>query len=107
MTVFRNHDLGAEQVILPMTIQLQLPQSSPARDAPMCITDVVQQAFSTGWLTLEAEDQLRSLLSHHYGHDDLCAFMSLQSAAMTGIVKQESRFPRPLSVSEVIDRSTV
>ena len=71
----------------------------------MCISDVVQQAFSTGWLTLEAEDQLRSLLRHHYGYDDLCAFMSLQSAAMTGIVQQESRLPRPLNVSEVISTS--
>ena len=73
----------------------------------MCISDVVQQALTTGWLTLEAEDELRSLLRHHYGYDDLCAFMSLQSAAMTGIVKQESRLLRPLSVSEVMERSTV
>lgn len=73
----------------------------------MCISDVVQQAFSTGWLTLEAEDQLRNLLTRHYGHEDLCAFMSLQSAAMTGIVKQESRLPRLLNVSEVMERSTV
>jgi|GEM_PF-1409888 hypothetical protein len=73
----------------------------------MCISDVVQQALTTGWLTLEAEDELRSLLRHHYGYDDLCAFMSLQSAAMTGTVKQESRLPRPLSVSEVMERSTV
>ncbi len=71
----------------------------------MCISDVVQQAFSTGWLTLEAEDQLRNLLRNHYGYDDLCAFMSLQSAAMTGVVKQESRLPRPLSVSEVMEQS--
>ncbi|MBC7516392.1 MAG: hypothetical protein H7237_08200 [Alkalinema sp. FL-bin-369] len=73
----------------------------------MCISDVVQQALATGWLTLEAEDQLRSLLRHHYGYDDLCAFMSLQSAAMTGTVKQESRLQHPLSVSEVMERSTV
>lgn len=73
----------------------------------MCISDVVQQALTTGWLTLEAEDQLRSLLRHHYGYDDLCAFMSLQSAAMTGTVKQESRLQHPLSVSEVMGRSTV
>ena len=72
----------------------------------MCISDVVQQALTTGWLTLEAEDQLRKLLRHHYGYDDLCAFMSLQSAAMTGIVKQESRLPRPLSGSEVMEIST-
>ena len=73
----------------------------------MCISDVVQQAFRTGWLTLEAEDQLRSLLSRHYGYDDLCAFMSLQSAAMTGIVQQESRLPRSLGVNEVISAGEV
>jgi len=60
----------------------------------MCIRDVVAQALSTGFLTLEAENQLRTLLSKEYGRDDLQAFMSLQSAAMTGNVLQESRSAR-------------
>jgi hypothetical protein len=72
----------------------------------MCIRDVVQQAFNTGWLTVEAEDQLRTLLSRKYGQDDLRAFMSLQTAAMTGMVRQESRLPRPLNLSEVMEMSS-
>jgi hypothetical protein len=57
----------------------------------MCIRDVVNQALTTGMLTLEAENQLRILLSTKYGYDDLQAFMTLQSAAMLGQVTQESR----------------
>jgi hypothetical protein len=57
----------------------------------MCIRDVVTQALTTGLLTLEAEDQLRTLMTNKYGYDDLQAFMTLQSAAMIGQVEQESR----------------
>ena len=57
----------------------------------MCIRDVVDQALTTGLLTLEAENQLRVLLSNKYGYEDWQAFMSLQSAAMVGQVQQESR----------------
>jgi hypothetical protein len=60
----------------------------------MCIRDVVNQALATGLLTLEAEEQLRILLSSKYEYDDLQAFMSLQSAAMIGQVEQESRSPQ-------------
>lgn len=55
------------------------------------IREVVQQALMTGLLTIEAEDQLRQLLSTQYDQDDFRAFMSLQTAAMSGSVKQESR----------------
>lgn len=62
----------------------------------MCIRDVVDQALTTGLLTLEAENQLRVLLSKKYGYEDWKAFMSLQSAAMLGQVQQESRvMPMP------------
>ncbi len=64
----------------------------------MCIRDVVDQALTTGILTLEAEDQLRILLSTKYDYDDLQAFMTLQSAAMIGQVEQESRIMAPASV---------
>jgi len=57
----------------------------------MCIRDVVDQALTTGLLTLEAENELRVLLSNKYGYEDWQAFMSLQSAAMGGQVQQESR----------------
>lgn len=55
------------------------------------IKDVVQKALSTGYLTVEAENQLRQLLTTQYDLEDFNAFMSLQEAAMTGKVKQESR----------------
>lgn len=55
------------------------------------IRDVVQKALKTGYLTIEAEEQLRHLLTTRYDLEDLNAFMSLQEAAMIGRVKQESR----------------
>ncbi|NDJ16649.1 hypothetical protein [Myxacorys almedinensis] len=55
------------------------------------IRDVVQQALVTGVLTVEAENLLRQLLSMKYDQEDLRAFMTLQNAAMSGVVKQESR----------------
>jgi hypothetical protein len=55
------------------------------------IRDVVHKALKTGYLTIEAEDQLRQLLASRYDLEDLNAFMTLQEAARTGQVKQESR----------------
>ena len=71
-----------------MTVAL----SQSVLGVPMAlIREVVQQALVTGFLTIEAEDQLRQLLSNKYDQEDLRAFMCLQTAAMTGSVKQESR----------------
>lgn len=55
------------------------------------ISDLVQQALKTGYLTLAAEDQLRSLLQTKNAPEELTAFMKLQQAAMEGNVRQESR----------------
>jgi len=55
------------------------------------IREIVQHAFATGYLTLEAENQLRQLLRTHYDAKDLKAFMLLQQAAMSGSIRQESR----------------
>jgi hypothetical protein len=57
----------------------------------MQIREVVQQVLSTGFLSIEAEDQLRRMLSQKYDREDFQAFMQLQNAAMTGSVRQESR----------------
>ncbi|TAE54671.1 MAG: hypothetical protein EAZ76_04125 [Nostocales cyanobacterium] len=57
----------------------------------MRIRDVVETALKTGYLTIQAENQLRELLANRYDFEDFNAFMSLQEAAMTGKVKQESR----------------
>lgn len=55
------------------------------------IRDIVQKALKTGYLTIEAEEQLRRLLTTRYPLEDFNAFMALQEAAMAGQVKQESR----------------
>ncbi len=55
------------------------------------IREIVQQAFSTRLLTLEAEDQLRHLLQTKYEKEDFRAFMALQYATMSGSILQESR----------------
>ena len=64
----------------------------------MQIREVVQQVLSTGFLSIEAEDQLRRMLSTKYDREDFQAFMQLQNAAMIGSVRQESRLavPQPL-----------
>ncbi|MBF2050430.1 MAG: hypothetical protein EDM05_005160 [Leptolyngbya sp. IPPAS B-1204] len=55
------------------------------------ISDLVDQALKTGYLSLAAEDQLRSLLQVKNTPEELTAFLQLQRAAMEGLVKQESR----------------
>ncbi len=55
------------------------------------IREIVQQALTTGYLTVEAENQLRQLLSTKYDWEDFKAFITLQHEAMEGRVKQESR----------------
>jgi len=55
------------------------------------ISDLVQKTLKAGYLTIEAEEQLRKLLATQYNLEDLNAFVTLQEAAMTGQVKQESR----------------
>jgi phage I-like protein len=55
------------------------------------INEVVQQALSNGYLTVEAEEKLRQLLQAKYGIDDLKAFFNLQQAVIEGRVKQQSR----------------
>ncbi len=55
------------------------------------ISEVVEQALKTGYLSIQAEEKLRLLLSGKYDKKDFSAFMSLQRAAMAGLVEQESR----------------
>jgi hypothetical protein len=55
------------------------------------IREIVQQALTTGYLTITAQEQLRQLLqTTKYGQEDINAFMTLQQAAMDGHVKQEA-----------------
>jgi hypothetical protein len=55
------------------------------------IRDLVQQAIEQGYLTIEAEEKLRVMLRKKYDLEDFEAFITLQQAAMTGRVKQQSR----------------
>ena len=55
------------------------------------ISFVVQQAITTGYLTVAAENQIRQLLTTKYDREDLKAFMTLQPVVIDGRVKQESR----------------
>jgi hypothetical protein len=55
------------------------------------VRDIVQTALTTGYLTFQAENQLRQLLSARYDFEYLNAFMALQEAAMMGEIIQESR----------------
>ncbi|MDY7024034.1 MAG: hypothetical protein SWJ54_22245 [Cyanobacteriota bacterium] len=58
----------------------------------MGIHEVVNQALTTGYLSIEAENKLRQLLqTTHYGVDEMNAFVDLQLAAMAGNIRQESR----------------
>ena len=57
----------------------------------MMIREVAKQAIKTGYLTLKAEEELRTMLKNKYELEDFEAFIQLQQAAMIGRVKQESR----------------
>ncbi len=56
------------------------------------IHQLVQQALAQGYLTIDAEQQLRRLVqTTKYGLEDMNAFVNLQLAAKEGHVRQESR----------------
>ncbi|HEY9811437.1 MAG TPA: hypothetical protein V6D13_19085 [Halomicronema sp.] len=55
------------------------------------IRELVKEALQTGYLTIEAEEKLRQHLSTKYEIEDLHAFMTLQHAAISGKIRQQSR----------------
>lgn len=55
------------------------------------IRDIVEQTLISGYLSADAEAQLRHLLADKYDRKDFNAFMALQLAVAEGRVKQESR----------------
>lgn len=55
------------------------------------IRDIVREAFKVGYLSVDAEEQLRQLLQTKYDRKDFRAFMLLQQAVSSGMVRQESR----------------
>lgn len=66
------------------------------------ICEVVQNSLKTGYLTLEAEEELRKLLqTTKYGTAELNAFARLQYAAIQGEVRQQSRELLESAFSEI------
>lgn len=55
------------------------------------IQEITQQAIARRFLSLDAENQLRQILSTHCHPQELRAFYQLQAAVMEGQVKQEAR----------------
>jgi len=55
------------------------------------IRDLVRETLALGYLTVESEDRLRQLLRSPYDLEDWHAFMRLQYAVVSGVVRQESR----------------
>jgi hypothetical protein len=59
------------------------------------IKEIVQKALTTGYLSVVAEDQIRSQLQSNYDSEDLDAWIILQRAIVAGDIKQESRRKNP------------
>ncbi|MCW6035410.1 hypothetical protein K4A83_03850 [Spirulina subsalsa FACHB-351] len=55
------------------------------------ISEIVQQALRQGYLTIEAEQELRILLGRNCPCDDMKIFCQLQMEIMEGRVTQEAR----------------
>ncbi|ACC83455.1 hypothetical protein N0Y54_38945 [Nostoc punctiforme UO1] len=55
------------------------------------IKEIAQEALNSGYLSVVAEEQLRSQLQSNYDSEDLDAWIILQRAIVAGDVKQESR----------------
>ena len=57
----------------------------------LTICEIVLQVLKSGYLTVEAEQQLRQLFTAQYDLADVEALTRLQQAARYGLVKQQSR----------------
>jgi propanediol dehydratase large subunit len=55
------------------------------------IKEIVQEALASGYLSIVAEDQMRSLMRSNYDSEDLDAWIILQRSVVAGDIKQESR----------------
>ncbi|MBW4560639.1 MAG: hypothetical protein KME32_05675 [Mojavia pulchra JT2-VF2] len=60
------------------------------------IKEIVQQALTTGYLSLAAQNQIQVLLQGDYDSEDLDAYIILQRAVVAGDVKQEARSQKAL-----------
>lgn len=55
------------------------------------IREIVYQVLQSGYLTVDTEEQLRKMFAARYDLDDIEALTRLQQAAMSGLVRQQSR----------------
>ncbi|MDZ8110560.1 MAG: hypothetical protein RM338_33855 [Nostoc sp. DedQUE12a] len=55
------------------------------------IKQLVEEALATGYLSIVAEEEIRSLIQSDYDSEDLDAWILLQRSVVAGDVKQESR----------------
>ncbi|MFN6514643.1 MAG: hypothetical protein RMY29_009090 [Nostoc sp. CreGUA01] len=55
------------------------------------IKQIVEEALATGYLSIVAEEEMRSLIQSDYDSEDLDAWILLQRSVVSGDVKQESR----------------
>ncbi|HEY9633957.1 MAG TPA: hypothetical protein V6D14_11150 [Coleofasciculaceae cyanobacterium] len=55
------------------------------------IREIVYQVIQSGYLTVEAEEQMRQMFAIQYDLEDIEALTQLQQAAKFGLVKQQSR----------------
>ncbi|MEH2044584.1 hypothetical protein [Nostoc sp.] len=70
------------------------------------IKEIVQEALTIGYLSVVAEDQLRSQLQSNYDSEDLDAWIILQRAIAAGDVKQKSRRKKASPSPKVKDTSS-
>jgi hypothetical protein len=61
------------------------------RGSMTVVREIVLKALKTGYLTIEAEEELRQQFSKQHSLADIDALARLQRATINGFVKQESR----------------
>jgi propanediol dehydratase large subunit len=70
------------------------------------IKEIVQEALASGYLSIVAEDQMRSLMRSNYDSEDLDAWIILQRSVVAGDIKQESRRKKVSPSPKVKDASS-
>ena len=71
--------------------KLDTETKSSGNGVMLTICEIVLQVLQSGYLTVEAEQQLQQLFATQYDLADVEALTRLQQAARYGLVKQQSR----------------
>jgi len=67
---------------------------------------IVEQALTTGYLSVAAQNQIRSLLQSDYDSEDLDALIILQRAVVAGDVKKEAHSQKAVVSSTAKDTAS-